>query len=132
MTKLKQHTEAMHSRLGKIANREQLLIDALGTALSRADQKLLDDVRSLTIEHETRRALILEELQTLAARIGAFPNSEEHIELFEEEALDLPYYAPGEEPKQVQEERQGADWREAAKNIHEGIVQRVNGNGPAS
>ncbi len=129
MTKMKQYTEAMHSRLGKVANREQFLIQALGEALGRADQRLLDDVRNLTVEHETRRVLILTELQALASRIGAFPASKEQIEMLQDESLDLPYYAPDEEPIPAPEPEvpNGADWREATKNIHEELNRPIEG-----
>lgn len=136
MTKPKGHIEEMHTRLNQVATREQLLIQALGDALSRADKKLLDDVRNVTIEHENRRALILSELQTLAARIGAFPTSEEPTAIAQsEETLDLPYFAPYEEtniPEPEPEPATGADWRQAAQNITDEFDFPLNGAGPSS
>ncbi len=133
MTALKKHIEQMTARLSKIANGEQVLIDALSDALSRADQKLLDDVRNVSIEHETRRVLILTELQDLAARIGAFPGSDDTIKVIDDAALDLPFYAPDEEPVEVEQTTQGADWREAAENIREDISShQTNGFARAS
>ncbi len=134
MTTSKSHIEKIQARLSQVASREQLLIEALGEALSLADKKLLDDVRSLTIEHETRRALILSELQALAARIGAFPASDDGVNVIENDHLDLPYYAPGENPNSVQAEEpaRGGDWRQAAKNIGEALDLKVNGHRPAS
>jgi hypothetical protein len=73
MTKMVQLVEEMRARLTQIADSEQALVRALGEALSLVDQKLLQDVRNLTTEHEARRAAILYELQGLASRIGAFP-----------------------------------------------------------
>jgi hypothetical protein len=77
MTKMMQLVEEMRARLDQISDTEQTLVRALGDALSRVDQKLLQDVRSISIEHEARRGAILLELQTLASRIGAFPTARE-------------------------------------------------------
>lgn len=149
----KSHIEGMHAKLADISNRESLLIAALGEALSLADKKLLDDVRSLTIEHETRRGLILSELQNLAQRIGAFPVSEEGDNAIEDQGhLDLPYYETGEVPphydssdvppplpeeafSDVQpgapmedaEGARGGDWRQAAMNIRDELSFHING-----
>ena len=76
MTKMVQLVEEMRARLSQIADSEQALVRALGEALSLVDQKLLQDVRNLTTEHEARRAAILYELQGLASRIGAFPTAQ--------------------------------------------------------
>lgn len=73
MTSLAQELEEMRLRMNELAKNEQGLIMALGDALSRADHKLLDDVRNLSAEHEARRGAILKELQSLAARLGALP-----------------------------------------------------------
>ena len=70
MSDSENHIEKMHQQLRQMAEREQMLINALDEALGRADRKLLDDVRSVTANHEARRAIILSELQTLAHRIG--------------------------------------------------------------
>ena len=72
MTKLLQHIEEMRVRLSEIAGDEQTLVQALGDALSRLDQQLLRDVRSIATEHEIRREEILGELQGLAIGIGMF------------------------------------------------------------
>ena len=72
MTKLLQHIEEMRVRLSEIAGDEQTLVQALGDALSRLDQQLLHDVRSIATEHEIRREEILGELQGLAIGIGMF------------------------------------------------------------
>jgi hypothetical protein len=73
MTKMIQLIEEMDARLSQIADAENELVRALGHALSRVDQRLLQDVRKITTEHESRRGAILHELQGLATRIGAFP-----------------------------------------------------------
>jgi hypothetical protein len=64
----------MHVRLNEIAASEQALLKALRDALNRVDDKLMLDVRSITAEHETRRRAVLDELQSLASHIGAFPS----------------------------------------------------------
>lgn len=133
MTKAKHHIEQMQARLNRVAKREQMLIEALSQALSDADRKLLDDVRAVTIEHEARRSVILTELHSLAARIGAFPAPEDQLPMIEDDALDLPFYADDEEPvssvppvppmpvAEPDKPSNGADWRKAAENIRDGL-----------
>jgi len=145
MTKPKDYITDLHSRMKAIAEREQALIAALNEELSRADRKLLDDVRSVTFEHEARRALILTELQGLAARLGAFPHRDEPYTIIQEETFDLPYYAPDDPLPEPGHERQlepdapparsatsegiadsesvsaGGDWRKAAEKIRDGL-----------
>lgn len=83
MTKMIQLVEEMGARISQITDAEQELVRALGDALSRVDQKLLQDVRKITNEHESRRGAILHELQGLATRIGAFPAAREPIQSVE-------------------------------------------------
>ncbi|MGI9520195.1 MAG: hypothetical protein ACR2PG_00985 [Hyphomicrobiaceae bacterium] len=154
MTKSKDYVEKLHAQLTNVASREQLLIRALSEALSSADRKLLDDVRSLTVEHETRRAMILSELQTLAQRIGTFPASNDALDQIEYEPLDLPYDPEEEEleePEQLEAVEEvaevpetveaaeaaeaveaveaGGDWRQALENIRTGAgLPAVNGS----
>ena len=141
MAKSKEYVEQIQSKLETVATREQMLIQALGEALSAADRKLLDDVRSLTVEHETRRALILSELQILAERIGTLPASEP-LDTIEYEPLDLPYEPNDEELEETEDSSDddnknklselsgpsGGDWRQALENIRSGAgLPVVNG-----
>jgi len=73
MSTLVQQIEQMRSRMEEIAKSDGRLVAALAEALKRADEKLLNDVVELAEEHEARRSSILEELQALACRLGAFP-----------------------------------------------------------
>ncbi len=73
MSKMVQLVEELRERLNTIADGEQKLVSSLREALNRFDHKLLQDVRSITAEHESRRSAILNELQGLASRMGAFP-----------------------------------------------------------
>jgi hypothetical protein len=81
MSKMLQLVEEMHVRLNEISASEQALLRALRDALNRVDDKLMQDVRNITAEHETRRRAVLGELQGLAARIGAFPTRDSAPEL---------------------------------------------------
>jgi len=139
MTTSKEHLEYMHARLQQVAKREQLLIESLNEALCAADRRLLDDVRSVTLEHEARRAVILEELQTLASRIGAFAADGPPLPMLEDDALELPYYAPDEalpvdsdKPKAEADNRvdyvpsNGGDWRKAAEKIRDDFDLRFD------
>jgi hypothetical protein len=102
MTKMVQIVEEMSARLSQIADAEAALVRALGEALSRVDHKLLQDVRSITTEHEARRGAILHELQSLATRIGAFPAIREHAQTipYAEQAPGIAYTEPAPEPQQ--------------------------------
>ena len=75
MSTLAKELEEMRLRMNDLAKNEQGLITALGDALSRADHKLLDDVRNISAEHDARRGAILGELQKLASRLGSLPKS---------------------------------------------------------
>ena len=99
-----------------------VLVRALGDALSRADQRLLQDVRTVAAEHETRRAAVLRELQSLSARMGALPRSRGPFAALAEQAL----------PLREQPTRGGADWRQAAANIEDEVVHHLKGRAAAS
>ena len=117
MNTSKSHIEEMHARLEEISRREQILIQALDAALAEADRKLLDDVRTVAVEHEARRAVILTELESLAARIGALPVAAHEPEQLDYEELDLSNYSTLQEETSAIEAPKGGDWRTAAQNI---------------
>jgi len=116
MTKMIQLVEEMRAHLNQVTDAEQALVRALGEALSRVDQKLLQDVRNITTDHEARRGAILHELQGLAARIGAFPAPREP-------AAGLEYADPAPKPVAAVNGNQRpfsrGDWRQAANNIED-------------
>ena len=62
--------EEMRTRMNELAAGEQDLVRALGDALSRTDQKLLEDVRSVAADHQARRGAILNELAKLGGADG--------------------------------------------------------------
>jgi hypothetical protein len=74
MTDIIRLVEEMGARISQTTDAEQELVRALGEALNRVDQKLLQNVQKITTEHGARRGSILHELQGLATRIGAFPH----------------------------------------------------------
>ena len=55
MSESETQIEQMQRQLELMAAREQMLMTALNEALEEADRKLLDDVRSIALEHEARR-----------------------------------------------------------------------------
>jgi hypothetical protein len=82
MTKLAPHIEQARLTLSQTAEQERTLVQALSLELKRFDQQTLQNIRTMAAEHETRRAGILEELQALANRIGAFlPPREATVEI---------------------------------------------------
>lgn len=123
MTTLLQQIEEMRIQVNELASGEQRLLNALGDALTRADHKLLHDVRTVTAEHEARRGMILKELQTLAMRIGAFPEQREPVAALEEAPRDLSPFATTRENQIVGR----GDWRQAANNIHDELDYQLNG-----
>src|SRR5689334_6121066 len=113
-TSLVEQIEEMRVRMNQLARREQDLVSALGQALNRADQKLLQDVRNVTLEHELRREGILQELQSLAGRMGALPMPRApyaSLENAPNAALDLPPYEPHQPAPRT------GDWRQATANL---------------
>jgi len=126
MSESEKHIEKLHTRLQQIAAREQALIDALNEALSAADRKLLDDVRSVTEDHEARRVIIMSELQNLAERIGMFPASDRPVETIEYEQPAGPSPAAVDLSTDDTPSR-GGDWRKAAKKITDGLDFHLNG-----
>jgi hypothetical protein len=73
MSKMIELVDEMRARLKQITDAEQTLVRAMGDALQLVDERLLQDVRNIRTDHEVRRGAILQELQGLASRIGAFP-----------------------------------------------------------
>ena len=134
MTEMMQLIEEMGARLSQIADAENELVRALAQALSRVDQRLLQDVRKITTEHESRRGAILHELQGLATRIGAFPVARQPTSSVEyTEPVPRPITAangvPEANPIRTANGVAGAnghvgpfsrgDWRHAASNIED-------------
>jgi hypothetical protein len=116
MTKMTELVEEMRARLNQITDAEQALVRALAEALSRVDHKLLQDVRNISTDHESRRGAILHELQTLASRIGAFPAARE-------QAPGLEFGNPAAKPIAAANGNRNpfsrGDWRQAASNIED-------------
>ena len=145
MSGLIQQIEAMRTRMNELAAGEQELVRALGDALSRTDQKLMEDVRGAAADHEARRGVILNELQSLAARMGALPRPREPYDALTEapqRAVDgtlsrsqEPYDAltavPPDLPEMPKLARRG-DWRQAAANIEDALNYHVMGRASAN
>jgi hypothetical protein len=96
----------MHIRIAETSTHEETLVRALGEALDRLDQQLLQDVQTIASEHEQRRSVILGELQGLASSIGMFQVQQQQVTARSD--LEEPAYLPT-----------AGDWREAASNIHD-------------
>ena len=124
MTKMIELVEEMRARLNQVTDAEQALVRALGEALSRVDQKLLQDVRNIATDHESRRGAILHELQSLASRIGAFPVAHEPVAGLEfADAAARPIAAVNGNPMAAANGNprpfSRGDWRQAANNIED-------------
>ena len=80
-TTLVEQIEEMRIHMHDVSRREQHLVNALGLALKRTDEKLLEAVRSVAVEHGLRREGIMNELHALAARMGSLPVSQRRAAL---------------------------------------------------
>lgn len=113
MTALPDNIEALLEKLTENSRSEMNLIRTLADAIRRVDDQLLREVRSVSIAHEIRREAIVGELQTLANRLCALPAR----------SLDLtakPSIAHRDpEAPETTVNGNGADWRQATKNIGE-------------
>lgn len=107
-TTLVEQIEEMRIRMHEESRREQHLVHALGLALKRADEKLLDAVRSVAAEHKSRREDIMNELHALAARIGTLPVSQRRAALREDAPIKL---------RSDKSSRRKGDWRQAMANL---------------
>ena len=113
MTSLAQLIEEMRVRLAETSTNETVLVRSLSDALRRIDEKLLRDVRNVTIDHETRRAAILGEMQNLAMRLCSLPMPHgPQLGSIEQQQLAIDAaHAVGVT----------GDWRQAAKTIQEAL-----------
>ncbi len=117
--------EDLLARLTDNSRGELNLIRTLNDAIRRADEQLLREVRGVTLQHELRRETILGELQTLATRLCALPSraatspARPVIESYE----ISPKPAPADTQHTI---GTGADWRQAAQNIHDELEFTFN------
>lgn len=110
MRKLVQQLEEMHIRIAETCTHEDALVKALGEALTRLDEQLLQDVQSIAHEHEARRTAILGELQGLAGSIGMFQVARPAVTAREGLEAEVAAYIPS-----------AGDWREATSNIRDDL-----------
>jgi predicted house-cleaning noncanonical NTP pyrophosphatase (MazG superfamily) len=76
---LAEQIEQIRSRMEGIAKSEGRPVAELAEASKRADEKLRNEVAELAEDHMARRGAILEGLQALAVRLGAFPQQLEQL-----------------------------------------------------
>jgi hypothetical protein len=125
MSKMFELVDELRQQLQTVGDTEQKLVASLREALNRYDQKLLQDVRSLTAEHEARRGAILGELRCLASRMGAFPPPREpHESLLEPEPAHNPPALPPNAAATLPAAGKlravpGGAWREAAERLQD-------------
>jgi hypothetical protein len=110
-TTLLEQIEEMRIRMHEQARNEQHLVNTLGLALKRADERLLQAIGNVAVEHKLRREDIMKELQLLAAHIGSLPLSPGRHSVREDAPLTL-RSAEASLPM-----RGTADWRQAMANL---------------
>jgi hypothetical protein len=130
MTGLPQNVHDLLARLSESSRNELDLVRELATAIQRADDQLLKEVRSVSMLHEIRREAIVSELQQLASRLCALPVRmpvREPLPAIEQAASDA-----DDDPVTVEPPATGGagDWREAAQRIDAELQQYFNGAGP--
>ena len=108
--------EEVRAKLSKITDAEAKLVWALRDALSRVDEKLLQDVRMITTEHEVRRGYSLHELQRLTSRIGTFPTS---LRVPMDDAIPPARPIAAAHGMAVANGFRRGDWRQATSNIND-------------
>jgi hypothetical protein len=119
MTNIIQLVEEMRAKISQVTHAEEELVSTLRDALSRFDEKLLHDVRTISTEHETRRGLSLCELQHLSARIGTFPTDGAGMSGVEDANIQaMPIAADG---AAIAKGFRRGDWRQAASNIEDDL-----------
>jgi hypothetical protein len=115
MTNIIHLVEEMRAKISQITEAEEELVWSLRDTLSRVDEKLLHDVRSIAIEHEARRGRSLHELELLSARIGVFPTGREAMRAVENASPTAMQIVPAN----VADGFRRGDWRQAASNIED-------------
>ncbi len=133
MTGLSQNVEDMLKRLETSSKSELNLIRALAEAVRQVDDQTLRELRNLSLHHELRRETILGELQVLAQRMCHLPSRPASSI---KAAIDRPAFAKKEAVTDVADEiadalngsasghcanGNGADWRQAARNIRDDL-----------
>ena len=120
MTDMIELVEEMRAKIGQIAGAEEELMGSLREVLSRVDDKLLQDVRTITTDHEARRGHSLRELRHLASRIGTFPTAHAAMSTAEDARPQARPIAGGDGGAVVSGLRRG-DWRQATSNIEDAL-----------
>jgi hypothetical protein len=93
LTELTPHINEMRTKLSQTADHERSLTQALSDELNRMDQETLRSLRSISAEHESRRAGIFVELQALAASIGTFqPARQQQAPIQQQAGPSLSYH----------------------------------------
>lgn len=121
MAQLSEKLAEMHRRIAEDAQEEQALVRALNAALNHVDEKLLTEIRSVTTQHEARRAAIMDELHMLASRLCAFPAVASSVP---RPAIDGGYAHAGHIDAPAHHGTNGhthapGNWRIAARNVED-------------
>jgi hypothetical protein len=122
MTDMIELVEEMRAKIGQIASAEEELVGSLRDALSRVDDKLLREVRTITTDHEARRGHSLHELRRLSSRIGTFPAAHATMSAVEDARPQATPIAAGDGTAVVSGFRHG-DWRQATGNVEHALEE---------
>ena len=110
MTTLQEQLEMMREKMRLMADNEQKLVRGLGEALNVADERLREQVRQFAMEHNQRRAVALDELRSLSARLGSLPKARYDAVRQSAQPLEAERYTPRQQyqqPQQAYQTQQG-------------------------
>jgi hypothetical protein len=135
MTALPKTIRDLFEQLSDNSTTELEAVQRLANAIRHADDRMLEEVRSVTLLHDARREAIFDELQHLACRLCALPVR--GVVLEPRPVLDHPQQQP-RTPEAVTLNLEPAsfagpcagDWREATQRIDEEIDQYFGRAGP--
>jgi hypothetical protein len=132
MTAIPKNIGDLLNRLAQNSATEMDAVQRLGDAIRSADDRMLEEVRSVTLKHEARRDAIFDELQHLAYRLCALPVRDVLLEPLP--ALQQPrrtHAAVTVDPQPTLSPAGSAgDWREATQRIDDEIDQYFGRAGP--
>lgn len=132
MTGLPDNVEDLLARLEDSSRSELYLVHTLAEAIRRADEQVLREVRSVTLQHEIRREAILGELHTLATRLCCLPPRHQSSFSAATARAAIRQQTQPAPPAEMETAPNpgGGHWRQAAQNIDEELDFTFNSASP--
>lgn len=122
MTGMPKNVEELLDRLAENSQSELDLVRTLADAIRRVDERMLREVRNVTLEHEIRREAIFSELQNLAGRMCSLPARSATRPTIDQQGRTHAHVAID-----AGNGVSGGDWRQAAQKIDDELEFTFNG-----